>query len=78
MLHISNAITLTNSLGNRISLIQAMKLDPGSHITMTFSKVTRLFSHWSNSGKSYSLRDSRAFSSATARKSLACKAIFVE
>ena len=39
-----------------------------------FSKVTRLFSHWSNSGKSSgSSCDSRVFSSVTARKSLACE-----
>ena len=30
--HSSNAITLTSSLGNRISLIQAMKPDPGSDV----------------------------------------------
>ena len=55
--------------------MQAMKPDPGSHVTMTFSKATRLFSCWSNSGKSFSPScDSRAFSSATARKSLACEA----
>ena len=42
---------------------------------MTFSKATRLFSRWSNSGKSSSSScDSRAVSSATARKSLACDA----
>ena len=62
-------------LANRISLIPAMKSDPGSHVTMTFSKATRLFSRCSNSGKSSSSsRDSRAFISATARKSLACDA----
>ena len=52
-----------------------MKADRGSHVTMTFSKATRLFSRWSNSGKSSSSScDSRAVSSATARKSLACEA----
>ena len=70
-----SAITVTSSLGNRISLMQAMKPDRGSHVTMTFSKATRLFSRWSNSGKSsFSSCDSRAVSSATARKSLACEA----
>ena len=70
-----SAITLTSSLGNRISLMQAMKPDRGSHVTMTFSKATRLFSHWSNFGKSSSSScDSRAVSSAIARKSLACEA----
>ena len=67
-----SAITLTSSLGSQISLMQAMKPDRGSHVTMTFSKATRL---WSNSGKSSSSScDSRAVSSATARKSLACEA----
>ena len=70
-----SAITLTSSLGNRISLMQVMKPDRGYHVTMTFSKATRLFSRWSNSGKSSSSScDSRAVSSATARKSLACEA----
>ena len=69
-----SAITLTSSLGNRISLMQAMKPDWGSHVTLTFSKATRLFSRWSNSCKSSSSCDSRAVSSATARKSLACEA----
>ena len=70
-----SAITLTSSLGNRISLMQAMKPDRGSHGSMTFSKATRLFSRWSNSGKSsFSSCDSRAVSSATARKSLTCEA----
>ena len=74
-----SAITVTSSLGNRISLMQAMKPDRGSHVTMTFSKATRLFSRWSNSGKSSSSScDSRAVSSATARKSLACEAIFTQ
>ena len=75
-LHVSNAITLTSSLGNRVSHIQSMKPDPGSQVTMTFSKATRLFSCWSNSGKSSSssLRDSREFCSATTWKSLACEA----
>ena len=42
---------------------------------MTFSKATRLFSRWSNSGtSSSSSRDSHVFSSATARKCLACEA----
>ena len=73
-----SAITLTSSLGNRISLIQTMKPDPGSYVTMTFWKATRLFSRWSNSGKSSSSScDSRAVSSATARKSLACEASLV-
>ena len=64
-----SAITATSSLGNRISLMQAMKPDRGSYVTMT------LFSRWSNSGKSSSSScDSRAVSSATARKSLACEA----
>ena len=73
---ISNAITLRSSLGNRISLIQAMKPDPESHVTMKFSKATRIFSRWSKSGKSSSSScDSRALISATARKSLACEAI---
>ena len=75
----SDAASLLNflptGLANRISLIQAMKPDPRFHVTMTLSKATRLFSHWSNSGKSSSFpRDSRAFSSATAQKSLACEA----
>ena len=70
-----SAITLTSSLRNRISLMQAMKPDRRSHVTMTFSKATRLFSRWSNSGKSSSSScDSRSISSATARKSLACEA----
>ena len=70
-----SAITLTSSIGNRISFMQAMKPDRRSHVTMTFSKATRLFSRWSNSGKSSSSScDSRAVSSATARKSLACEA----
>ena len=60
-----SAITLTSSLENRISLMQAMKPDRGSHVTMTFSKATRLFSRWSNSGKSSSSScDSRAVSCA--------------
>ena len=49
---VSNAIALTSYLGNRISVIQAIKQDPGSHVTMTFSKATRIFSRRSNSGKS--------------------------
>ena len=73
LLHVS---TLTSSLGNRISLIQAMKPDPWSHVMMTFSKATRLCSRWSNFGKSSSSScDSRAVNSATAWKSLACEAI---
>ena len=55
--------------------MQATKPDRGSHVTMTFSKATRLFSRWSNSGKSSSSScDSRAVSSATARKSSTCEA----
>ena len=55
--------------------MQAIKPDSGSYVTMTFSKATRLFSRWFNSGKSSSSsRDSHALSSATARKSLACDA----
>ena len=42
-----------------------MKPDRVPHVTMTFSKATRLFSRWSNSGKSFSFScDSRAVSSA--------------
>ena len=46
-----SAMTLTSSLGNRISLMPAKKPDRGSHVTLTFSKATRLFSRWGNSGK---------------------------
>ena len=52
-----------------------MKSNSGSHVTMTFLKATKLFSRWINSDKSSSSsRDSHAFSSATAQKSLACDA----
>ena len=71
-----SAMTLTSFLANRISIMQAMKPDPGSNVTMTFSKAARLFLRWSNSGKSSSSScDSRAVSSATTGKSLACEAM---
>ena len=59
-----------------IEALSSYETGSGVHVTMMFSKATRLFSRWSNSGKSSSSScDSRAVSSASARKSLACEAV---